>query len=959
MKLHPLAQSLLLVGIGVHAGWASAQSQPDADRQQLEKVVVTGSSIKRLKDTGALPIQTFTRAEIDRAGVSSAEQLIGLLTSNGNGVDNMASQSDVVGGDARGNNGASFANLRGQGSRNTLVLLNGRRVASHGLNGTAVNLNTIPMNAIERVEVLKDGASAIYGTDAIGGVINFITKTNLSGLQLETFVDLPERKGGEVYGLKVSGGVGDLGKDGYNLMLAAAYTDNKILTGKQRDFVNTFQPDRGLSVDTRGTPIATVFTPTTVLTTTAQSNIFSPIAALGAAGPNNLGVLRPGDAQRYNGLNPLDLPGGAGCSTMPNSAPYDERLWNSPAAAFGCAWDTGVSATLQQPIQNTSVVLRGAFRLGDHQLTAELVGAKVDSYKAFSEVQLIANNTNARYRLTTASSAYNDVFNALVATFPTLEGNRGRDIYFRWRCLACGPREIETNTESRRFFIGADGPLPIADWDYRAGLSTGYSEDRSILRNGYYYRDGMVNILANGSLNPFSLTQTASGLAALEGINARGLPLYGGKFEVKQADASASGPVMALPGGMAMAAVGVDLRRETYRFRGLPATSAPGGVIIAAPFDETNSVDGKSRDVKAVYGELLLPLFKDFEATLAVRTDEYTGFGRTTNPKLALRWLPVEQVMVRGSYSTGFRVPTFNQQLNGLTRTPFSGVSTLVDPERCPSGVVSTLPGCSSISPDTIDGGNADLKPESAKIASVGLLFSPTRELRASIDWWSIELEDSIRKPGTAELTRYYDLFRSRWLRDAAGNVVALDQRWFNTGGSKTTGLEWELSGQFRVGEGRWNATVNGTYLLSKKSRALDVLPYGPSELGQFNRYGDPGIRWKHSATVSYTEGDWTGSLSQRYSSGYKDNVLPGVAAGRVSPPNFNPKVSPYTVYDLSVTYKGFKDVEIVAGIKNLLDDAPPFSAYYDDNLGSGSSWDPRIADPRMRAFNLRVRYNF
>ncbi len=954
MKLQPLAKSLLLIGLGVHLG--GAQAQTPAAGATLEKVIVTGSSIKRLKDTGALPVQTFTRAEIDRAGVSSAEQLIGLLTSNGNGVDNMASQSDVVGGDARGNNGASFANLRGQGSRNTLVLLNGRRVAAHGLNGTAVNLNTIPINAIERVEILKDGASAIYGTDAIGGVINFITKKDLSGVQLEAFVDLPERKGGEIYGVTASGGLGNLATNGYNLMFAVAHTDNKILTGSQRDFVNTFQPDRGLAVDTRGTPIATVFA---VATSPTVTNIFSPIAALGAAGPSATGALRPGDPVRYQGINTLDLPGGAGCGSMPNSAPYDDRLWNNPTFALGCAWDTGVSATLQQPIKNTSVVLRGVYRLGEHQITAELVGAKVNSYKAFSEVQLLPNNSTARYRITTASSAYNQVFNTLAANFPSLEGNRGRDIYFRWRCLPCGPREIETDTESRRFFLGADGPLPFADWDYRVGVSTGYSEDSSVLRNGYYYRDGMVNALATGALNPFSLTQTAAGLTALESINARGLPLYGGKFEVKQADTSVSGPVMKLPGGMAMAAVGVDLRRETYRFRGLPPTSGAGGIVIGAPFDDTNTVDGKSRDVKAVYGELLLPVLKDVEATLAVRTDEYTGFGRSTNPKVALRWVPSEQVMVRGSYSTGFRVPTFNQQLNGLTVSAFNGVSTQVDPARCPTLVVSNLPGCSSISPDTIDGGNADLKPESAKIASVGLLFQPVRDVRASIDWWSIELEDSIRKPDSRDLTRNYDLFLSRWIRNPAGEVAAIDTRWFNTGGSKTTGLEWEVAGQWRVGEGRWNATLNGTYLLSKKSRALDVLPYGPSEIGQFNRYGDPGIRWKHTAIFSYTEGAWTSSITQRYSSGYLDNVLPGVAAGRVSPPNWNPKVQPYTVYDVSVTYKGIKNVELVAGVKNLLDDAPPFSAYYDDVLGSGSSWDPRVADPRMRSFNLRVRYSF
>ena len=311
--VHGSADAVGLAGASRRRALAQAQTEP-AQRSSSKKVIVTGSSIKRLRDVGALPVQTITRSEIDRAGVSSAEQLIALLTSNGNGVDNLASQSDVVAGDARGNNGASFANLRGQGSRNTLVLLNGRRVASHGLNGTAVNLNTIPINAIDRVEVLKDGASAIYGTDAIGGVINFITKNNLNGLQFEAFVDLPERKGGEIYGVKASGGIGNVAQDGFNLMFAVAHSDNKILTGGQRDFVNTFQPDRGLSVDTRGTPIATVFA---LATTSTVTNIFSPIAALGAAGPSSAGVLRPGDPLRYQGINPLDLPGGAGCASVP------------------------------------------------------------------------------------------------------------------------------------------------------------------------------------------------------------------------------------------------------------------------------------------------------------------------------------------------------------------------------------------------------------------------------------------------------------------------------------------------------------------------------------------------------------------------------------------------------------------------------------------------------------------
>ncbi|MFG6448323.1 TonB-dependent receptor plug domain-containing protein [Roseateles sp. BYS180W] len=942
MKLIRIAHSLFFLGLGAHLGvHLDAQAQESTPAPVLDKVTVTGSSIKRLRDEGALPVQVINRRDIERAGLATAEQLVGQLTSSGNGMDNAAAQSDVVAGDQRGNNGASFANLRGQGSRNTLVLLNGRRMASHGLNGTAVNLNTIPMSAIERVEVLKDGASAIYGTDAIGGVINFITRKDLSGLQAEAFVDLPQKSGGEIYSAKLSGGVGSLERDGYNLMFALARTENKALTGQQRDFVNTFQSHRGLSVDTRGTPVATVFA------RAGMDTIFSP---------NSAGVLRPGDAQRYNGVNVLALPGAAGCASMLNSAPYDAKLWASPASALGCAWDTGVSATLQQPIENTSAIVRGTLQLGAHQLAAEYVGARVDSSKSFSEVQLISS-TSARYLYPATGASYNEVFNALVAVFPSIEANRGKPIAFRWRCMSCGPREIDTSTQSNRFFVGADGPLG-GSWDYRTGLSWASSEDASVLGGGYFYRDGMIAALAAGSVNPFRKPGTptsAEELSALEAISARGQSLYGGKFTLSQADFTASGPLFALPGGAAQMAVGLDVRRETFRFTA--QAGAPGGVVIAAPFDASNTVNGIRRDVRAVFAELLMPLSKTLELNAALRSDDYTGFGRSTNPKVSLRFTPLESLLMRASYSTGFRVPTFNQALNGQTVLPYDGKD-LVDPAKCPSLVVSSSnPSCAVVTPNVIDGGNRALGPEKAVVKSVGFAVAPLRDYRLSLDWWHIEREDAIRAPGLAELMQNYALFGERFVRDAAGNLTAIDRRWFNAGGARSSGLELEAQGQGQLGQGRWLLSFNGSYLLSKQSRLLNTQPYGPSELAKFNRYDDPGIRWKHNISFSYSQGDWSGSLTQRYSGGYTDAVLPGVANGSVTPPDWQAKVKPYVLHDLSLSYRGFKQLEVTAGVKNLFNQDPPFSAYYDADLGAGSSWDPRVADPRGRAFTLRLRY--
>ena len=170
-----LLYAALLAAIAVPA---AAQDGGQAATTTLDKVSVTGSRIKRTDIETALPVTVIQKEEIEAQGITSAEQMLQYLNIAGNGSDNLVAQVGVGSDEMRGNNGVSGANLRGQGADATLVLLNGRRVATHGLRGQAVDLNSIPFSAIDRVEVLRDGASAVYGTDAIGGVINFITRTD-------------------------------------------------------------------------------------------------------------------------------------------------------------------------------------------------------------------------------------------------------------------------------------------------------------------------------------------------------------------------------------------------------------------------------------------------------------------------------------------------------------------------------------------------------------------------------------------------------------------------------------------------------------------------------------------------------------------------------------------------------------------------------------------------------------
>ncbi len=958
---------LAMLGSTCLAAPAFAQATPEASgAEEAAPIIVTGSRIKRNVQDSPLPLQIFTTEDLRRDSVNSPEQFISLLTSNGNGLDNLASNADVVSGAQRGNNGASSANLRGQGAASTLVLLNGRRVPAHGLNGGVVDVNQIPLFAVERVEVLKDGASSTYGSDAVGGVINFITRDSFEGVNAQGFVDVTEAGGGNIYRGSVFAGVGNLDDDGINISFGVSISDHKKLAGNERSFVNTFQPNRGLSVDTRGTPFGTIF-PTGVGPNTPQGTVINS-AGTAPFVPGSTTVRASG------GINVLDLPGGQGCDTVPGMFAYDDLLWDSPTAQFACAWDTGQAAVLQQPIRTVNAYGKATIAIDSHRLYAEYTGSKADSAKSFSNVQITPNTTSQNFgfpRTDATAATYDRVFNQLVATFPTLEPRRGLPMAFRWRCIECGPREIETTATTYRFTIGADGPL-AGSWDYRFAASYGESDVSSTLGTGYYYRGtnaagitigrGLIPALASGAINPFLLpgeTQSAAGQQALDNASAAGVTLFGGTFGVWQVDGSVSGDLFQLPGGTMKAAFGFDWRRESYGFAGDTRPAADqANPILSAPFDNANALPGAKRYVKAAYGELLVPLFDGFELTGALRIDDYTGFGTTTNPKITASYRPVQMLMFRGGYNTSFRVPTFNQIFNGVLESPYSGRA-LADPEKCPGGVPSsTVPGCEAIQPNVLNGGRRDLGPETAKQFSLGVVVEPAEGWFISADWWRIEREGTIRTldlltqivPNAAVLP---DLF----IRDTAGTLIAIDQRVLNSGGGLTEGIEISGRGNWTMWGADITVGLDGTYLLSKRTKVIPGQPYGPSEIGQFTFSGDLGLRWKHNMFLTYARDDWSVSISQLFRKGYRNQELPGVTSGKVSPPDVVDYVSNYVIYNLSATWQPSERIGITAGVKNLFDKDPPFAITYDSNFGSGSSWEPRVADPRGRSFTLLLDF--
>jgi iron complex outermembrane recepter protein len=976
-----LLSATALSGLG--GGVAVAQTAAPAPKPAPEKptvqteetVVVTGSRVRRQALDSATPVQVITIEQIKRDGISSPEQLLESLSVNGNGVANLASQSDVnLNPNDRNNNGFSGANLRSQGVNNTLVLLNGRRVASHGLNGAAVDVNQIPLGAVRRVEVMADGASAIYGTDAIGGVINYILREDFEGLRVSAFSDVTAEGGGNIYTVGGTAGHGNLQEDGYNLMLAVNFRKNEYLKSSQRDWINGNQPNRGLAIDTRGTPYGTLFPAAgTLLPSTGTFPITIPGTTLAATG----------------GVNPLALAGGGGCDSIADMDPYESRIWSADGA-LACSYDTARALTLQQPQETWTFLGRATFDAGEHKLAFEYAGSQAQSARRFSEVQLFpaATGVNAfnypRNALTQAT--YDRIFDQVRAasaapgstTLRITESMRGLPLAYRWRCMECGQREIDTQTDTGRFLASLEGPIFIPGWEYSLGLGRSFSESTSTTAGGYYYNNtdtaagvsGLREALRTGIINPFLLpgqTQSQAALDLIKSTEALGVQIAYGKSVTDFVDFSINGPLFELPGGTAQLAVGMDMRKESYGFVGDSRAANLRPVIIGAPIDVKPALSDVDREVVAYFAEALLPVFKGFELGLAVRHDSYTGFGNTTNPKVTVKYRPVKQLAFRGSYSTAFRVPTFPQLFDPISFS--QEFAPFADPRICPGGIPTpTIAGCNDLSSradpnapllQSIGGGKPTLEPETADLSSFGFVIEPLANLTASVDWWRIEREGTIRGIDRATLANNFSLFAENFIRDASGRIIFIDQRRVNSGGSLTEGVEAAIRGNIDLGPGKLNAGIDASWITKARDKALAGQPYGRSLIGEYTTFSELFLRYKHTAFLTYATENWTASLSQRFLAGYNDQVYPGVASGRFNPPNDEARTDNYIVYNASIGYTGLKNLDIRLGVRNLLNTEPPFALSYDSGGGSGANWEPRVADPRGRSFTLTLDYDF
>ena len=914
LRVRPCAQAAACL-VALLAPPLSVLAQTAAPAQRVE---ITGSSIKRIDGETALPVQTIQREDIIKSGVTTAAELLQKISANVGGLTDGASISDVSGAQ-RGFNGA---NLRGLGVSSTLVLLNGRRLANFATPGdnAGVDLNNIPVGAIQRVEVLKDGASAIYGTDAMGGVINFITRKDYQGGDLSVYALATQEGGAGKQALTASGGIGDLARDGYNVFASVDVQKLGSLNSSQRSFIREYDLPGRLPPQLSSNPF-----PANVDLTAAQLITLNSSSYLRGSGPGGKWLPSvPGSSARRVNLSKDSCTGGANPSSVSPT---------SLGGTEGCAYNYMGDTEIYPESQKANLIGRATFQVApDHQVFAEFLFSKSETDYAASPA--------------TSSSIRTSAGITLPASLQTATGIV-TPVAFRFRLQDAGKRTSRVESEATRLVIGANGRF--GDWDYDAAFNHSVNKATDTNKSGWVSFAKMLDGIKTFKYNPFQPATDASGKSFMDSIAVNGgARMAEGKSD--SLDGKLSRALGALDGGDLMLALGAELRREQTAFSSTQPLKDNDTVGDRASSGALLADTSNKRNVKGIFAELSAPFTKQWEGQFAIRHDRYDGVYdpstqltspdlNTTNPKVGLSYRPSKGLLVRSSYGTGFRAPSIAEMFlplrSGTTacfvRDPVSGETNQMAIDRS---------------------SNPDLKPEKSKQFSAGLVFEMSKSLDGSIDFWRIRKTDIISEIGEETIFTnpvYYN--DPAIVHRSGGFVDYVSVKKENRGNLNTAGFDVALNWRGEATAiGRFASGINGTYITEYKFQTDPRSPLVDG-LGRFR--DDKAVqRWRHKVNVDWDYGNLGLTLSNTYLSGYRDQNTEGLAATAWN----NRDVKAYSLFDLTGSYSFTPKLRLRAGILNLADTAPPFtnqSRYFQ------VTWDPTYGDPRGRSFFANMQYQF
>jgi len=944
-KISKAVRLALAFGAASTVAFSANTFAADNEEEKVERIEVTGSSIKGTDLAGALPVNIISAEDIKNTGVTSVPDLVQQIPS----MQGFTTPVSSVGG---GGAGATTASLRGLGSAYTLVLLNGRRVAPVG-SGSAVNLNSIPLAAIERVEVLTDGASALYGSDAIAGVINFILKDEVDQSTVSLRTDRPS-DGGETVNFSFTTGFGDLDSDGFNVVLSVSHDSQEALKSKDRDFAKT-----GLLEFTHN-----------------DREYFSVNGSPNAIPANAFVFFTEESGRAAQSFNPYRLKNGS-CAPL-----------NGPdAGSRNCMFDYTSTLEVFPESERNAILLHSNFTLTD-----DLEGFGTFTYTDFDTTPRIAPNPTGGINLGTGP-----LYEQYIKEHLTPEEQADVDFSMAtWRALPGGNRTSNFATKSYTGMFGVEGTIGDTI-DFSTSVSISNSERTETIQDGHFFATWRP-VIAEGKIDVFATPEefTDESLAELEKLKWKGLN-WTETTDSLVWDVRASQPVFELPGGDAYVGYGADYRINQYEY-----IRSEENVADTRWLDGGGDYDYELERVSyGAFAELQLPVIDDLLISAAVRYDLIGGIDNSshvfedgsvgqhkvnddendTTYKVSFRYTATDDLVLRGSIGTGFRSASMVSYAQPLSR---GGVTAA--PYDCPAFTDEARKKACANTPapvqyNILSRGNNALSPETSDQASLGFVYAPSTDFSVEIDYWSVEITNQVggvsQDLAFAEATTTYD---SSFVahpdpNDASRNLIHYISQSVNLGTTKTSGYDWRVDLSNDLSFGTLRSSIQGTYIAENTYTRAGTVDDFTSSLGRYGEDQEVVFRNQINAQTTLSHGDFAHTIRMSYRSGYRDAVetvtrgtianpvmetfydSSGTQQTRMAQENVQLKIPSHATFNYKFDYFGFENTVITAGVKNIFDKAPPMTL--GDAEGHLVGYEGRYYDQFLRTYYLSVDYSF
>jgi iron complex outermembrane receptor protein len=951
-----LKKTILVHSLGVAFGSAAAIAAAPALAQQsgdpaLQRVVVTGSLISRADKETPSPVQVLTAEDLSKSGLTSVAEVLSNLSANGQGTLGTGFSGAFA-------NGGAGVSLRGLTVGLTLVLIDGKRMAPYPLSDDAqrqfVDVSAIPFDAVERVEVLKDGASAQYGSDAVSGVVNIILKKTYNGTNIKADYGDSQHGGGKNYKVALTHGFGDLEQDGYNAFGAIEVRHADAIKLWQRDdqiWANGDWTDRGGMDLRRGVPNAQ----NSRLVATNTPFFYRPNTV-----PNPVtGKVGVEDAANYQFLS-------SDCN-------FDKFR------AKQCVVRDMVS-NLQPESRNVNMLVGVTKRLGgDWTLSMKGSMFKRNSINnrgvplAFSPTSFAGFTSLVPGQAPKIVSVVGPT--TFAATHPLNKTGGTARLY--GYIPGIDPERTRDNTAtSTRFAADLKGSAMGWDIDAAFGLTKVKTE---IDYSGYINRVALYDALKR-TTNPFN-PLGGNSQADIDAISPRWT--NGSDSKLNYATLVGQRELAQLSGGPLSMAAGLSYTKKTVNAN--PSPLLAQGVVGSG---EAYSF-GKETNT-AVFAELGAMPVRGLELGAAARYDHYDTYGNSFTPSAKFKWSPTRVAALRGTFARGFRAPNAAEVGTASSFFSFHAVN---DPILCADGKPTTkgnVPVACNFAPAFVQLTTPDLEPEKSKSYTFGLILEPFKGLSATIDYYNIEVKNQINTasgvPGFVPSYVRNQIFpvdiangdgtTSQGL-PPVGTIAYATSGYVNSGSTSTSGVELDLTYRMNLGDaGKLRSTLSFNHQISYELESNGVKyelagTHGPSVVS--GNTGNPKNRAQ--LTLAWDKGPLAVTTTFNWVDGYS-NLDPSIdvndcadvtsVSGRAyffgtTAPAAYCRTASFMSTDLNVTYKMSKNLTLKASVLNLFDKAPPIDVATYGNANNLTSYNASLhqAGAVGRFFSVGASYQF